>query len=478
MAKKAVKKEAPKKVAPKKVVKAAPKKEAAKKAPTKKVLEQLSAKKVGNNLIIIIDKKKYTKKVDAESVKRISNKILLYNKNNNQTIKNELLDIFEPSRLVQEVQKSKEKGLKKSLKKAEREEEIGSKVAVNTKKAATKKVLEKVKKATSKKDSKIKNEDADLLIVGKNGGMVMKGFETVEMPPLLVQRIEEFLNAEQSIKALLNFWMLCLLNPNEVARTKLFDYLSHHNLTITPSGYIVTFRMVKTTSEKDVYTDNHTKTCKYKIGEVFAIPREQCDEDGSRDCSRGLHTGSPKFIGIVSDKKVEYKEGESVGYGYGVKYVTTKAQNSGSYGTGYDRPKDKEEKFDNSFGNQAVMCYVNPAHVVSVPDSDTRKMRSCELYFAKLVTPEEVIDMVEKDYLLYDDNYNKIEFEQLKELLKDKDLKEYVSSKTDYGKRVNVLREKLEAHKSSIKLSTDNINPKLSIEELKEIVKRRNIYLK
>lgn len=441
-----------------------------------KIKEEISAKQVGQNLLVIIDGKKYSKRlIDAESRDRIKNKILLFNKRNSKTLKDELLDIFEPSRLVKEKEISKEKGIKSQLKSLQKDIKSSLAKTVQYKK----KIIEKAEKISKKPGSKVSSKEAQMLIVRKDGQMVMKGFEGIAMPDLLVKRLEEFLNANQSIKALLNFWLLCLLNPNEIARTKLFDYLSHHNLTITPSGYIVTFRMVKTTEEANIYTDSHTGKMKYTIGTAARIPREDCDEDGSKDCSKGLHTGAPKFIGIVADKKVNHNEGnETVGDGYGIKYVTTKAEHGDSYGTGYDKPVDKTKKFDNQFGNQAVMCYINPAHVVSVPNSDTRKMRSCEIYFAKLVTPEEVIDMVEKDYLLYDDDYNRIEFEHLKELLKNKELKEYITSKVDTGKKVEEMKKKLEDQRISMKFSSDNINQNLSIIELKEIIKRRNIYLK
>ncbi len=247
------------------------------------------------------------------------------------------------------------------------------------------------------------------------------------------------------------------------------DYLDKHNLIVTPNGYFVTFRMVKTTNKKTstgkpIFTSAHKKVEDYVMGEAYRIPRIDCDEDGNKDCSKGLHTGSPLFIGIQP------------GDGYGTKTVTTKTANPQSYGTGYDNPTtytNKTETFNQTFGNQAVICLVNPMHVVSIPLSDTRKMRSCELFFVKLTTAEEVIDLTEKDYLLYDVDYKEYESTQLKDMLKTTKLKHWADTK-DLDKITATKKAELEKIKASLTIGQDKINTNnLTLSDINKIIQSR-----
>lgn len=291
------------------------------------------------------------------------------------------------------------------------------------------------------------------------------------MPDLLVQRFIDYVQLKHDVQPLVNFWMWCLLNPNKVARYKLFAYLSKHKLLITPSGYFVTYRMVKTTDKPGVFTHARSgvKQIFYKIGEVAKLDRAtECDEDGSRDCSRGLHTGSPDFIGI------------KVGEGYDKGETKTKSQ-GGGFGTGYDAPKETTQKFNNSFGNQAVICLVNPMHVVSIPNSDTRKMRSCQLFFAKLTTPEEVLShLTDADYLVFDNEYAQIEAEEIKKMLEGAKLEDYSDGSVEAltGKKDSSSQKKLKALQNKLsslngKVLEDKVADDVTQDEMMRIIQSR-----
>ena len=78
-----------------------------------------------------------------------------------------------------------------------------------------------------------------------------------------------------------------------------------------------------------IYTDAHTQTFNIKIGEVVTIPRNECDANPDRTCSRGLHLGNLNFM------------------------------------------------HQGSFGNEGLICLCNPKDVVAVPRSYDGKMRTC-----------------------------------------------------------------------------------------------------
>lgn len=115
-AKKVVKKASPKKAAPKKV--------AVKKEERKKLIaDTISAKQIGKNLIVIIDGKKYTKIAPTTSeITSIKTKILLYNKKNDPSKKEELLRLIDKTVVEKEKKAAVKAGVKAIVKKEAKNE--------------------------------------------------------------------------------------------------------------------------------------------------------------------------------------------------------------------------------------------------------------------------------------------------------------------------------------------------------------------
>lgn len=426
----------------------------------------------GRSLIVTIDKKKFVF-TTAEKEKRDTIKKAVESFNNlpTETKKAKLVKLLTPkteAKLVATLVKKKK--VQNQIKESKRKIKTLSQ-AVQASEVPL--MIDGAVKGILEKDNRFKVSDGKVTLVP---------FNSVPMPQKLVDKIKDFLTRGQDLKPLINFWKLCLLNPNPIARTKLFDYLTLHNLIITPNGYFITYRMVKTTDDPGVYTHVHNGTPRlyYRVGEVAKLDRAtQCDEDGNRDCSRGIHFGSPRFIGIVAEpgskSKTSLEEGTTVGQGYGTKIVTTKAAHPDSYGTGYDR-RDTTQKFDNSFGNQATLWLINPMHVVSIPFSDTRKMRACEGYFAKLTTPEEVIEhVIDPDYLLFDDNYKQYEEEELNKMLSETKLKAYVDNeaKAKSEKAKALAKSNLAGLREKLRAENDIAAPDLSMQDINLIIQSR-----
>lgn len=396
------------------------------------------------------------------------------------------------------IAKLKEYGIKKSpvllkeimaiIKPVSTEKAIVAEKAEIAAVAEKKKVKHQIKEATveakveikeaKKSDSKRKQILEGLLstnVLQVNGlDYFLYGYPSVKMPELLVDRFVDYVVMKHDVQPLINFWMWCLLNPNKIARYKLFAYISKHKLIITPSGYFVTYRMVKSTTtseETGIYVDAHTGMFEHIIGQVSRMDRKDCDEDGAKSCSRGIHTGSPDFIGI------------SLGEGYekGEKQVKTRSQ-GGGYGTGYAAPDEyTTQKFDNTFGNQAVIAIVNPMHVVSIPNSDTRKLRASEIFIAKKTTAQEVIDhLTMVDYLIFDNEYAQIEAKAIEAQLKDAKLEDYSDGTVEKltktkgspaKKQLDILQNKLESLSS--KVMQDKIADDVTLEEMMKVIQSR-----
>lgn len=402
--------------------------------------QKIDYKQVGRSIVAVIDKQKYVL-TSAEPATRdgLKKEIEAYNLRPSDTRLKKIIKLFTPK-----TEKKKTEAI------------VAKKVTKNKIKEVKRAALEP--KKTLKKLREFFKGDKRLIVDGE--GVKLAGFETVPMPKDLVSEFELYINKGINIEPLINFWMLCLLNPNPIARTKLFSYLSRHKMIITPNGYFVTYRMVKKTEKPGIYTHAHgvrneVDRVYYEVGKASRIPRSKCDEDGSRDCSRGLHTGTPAFIGLGGLEKL--------GDGYVRKFTDD------GYGTGYG-----PDRFEETFGNQAVMVLVNPSHVVSVPDSDTRKLRACELYICKEVTVDEVIKLQTNDVYVYDNNYRNFELEEIKKMLKETKLKNFV----DEAQKMHVtsskkVMEQIKELRSKLNLSGDTFNPELSFDEINRLVQSR-----
>lgn len=435
--------------------------------------QKISYLNVGRKITAVIDGASFPVTIAGDAKEKLLRAIESFNLAPTDTKKQRIIKMLQP-----ETKKAEETKLKTVSKAKHDIKEVKRVIKKATKEIE--KELKQLPSATVTQENIVYFQNDPRFIL-KNNNVYLAPFTTVEMHKVMVDRIEKFIKSGTDLTPLINFWKLALMNPNPIARNKMFEYIMKKNLTITPKGYLVTYRMVKDTGKLDargkkIYTSAYTGEEHYFMGESFSLPRTECDEDGAQDCSRGLHTGTPEFIGIVSDKRYSMDEDKGgVGTGYGIRYETTKAAHPTSFGTGYDSPKEQTKTFNNCHGNQAIICLINPMHIVSVPNSDTRKMRSCEIYFCRETTANEVIDMVEKDYLIYDDQYFKYEAAELEKLLKATKLERYVDTAA-LGKSQSartLAMNKLKELKASLAIRGDKVSQDLTPEEINAIIKSR-----
>lgn len=281
----------------------------------------------------------------------------------------------------------------------------------------------------------------------ETGEVYMAGFNT-PVPMKLVEVAKDYHENGFPLEAIFNFWRLLMLNPDVRVRQSLFDFIETHDFSLTDTGYMVVYKAVyyrdadndqtkltefvsnkflhvkkdwgcsprkyvvyldeegehkitktttadnwdletkeveilgnlanmydeltmQTVSDEDApYTDMHTQKMKINIGEPVRMDRTECDADPARDCSYGLHVGATSYV-------------ERFGHGSSV----------------------------------VLVCYVNPAHVVAVPDYDHSKMRVSEYFpFAVATYENSKIDIVEQSY--FESDYTQYEERELEEMLK------------------------------------------------------------
>lgn len=279
------------------------------------------------------------------------------------------------------------------------------------------------------------------------GEVFLEGFNT-PIPNTLVEIIKEYHENNYPLDAILNFWKLLMINPDKRIRDRLFYFIQTHDFSLTDKGYMVVYKAVyfkndekrdisledfvskqylhvkkdwkcspnkyvvyKTISdgsfaitklktveswdekergieilgklgelfdvlfepnekEKDiVYTDMYTRKMNIIVGKPVKMPRTECDSDPANECSYGLHVGATSYV----------------------------------------------ERFGHSKG-AVLVCLVNPANVVAVPNYDHSKIRVSEYFpFAVANYENGKIDIVEQPY--YEMDYCAYEYNELNNLI-------------------------------------------------------------
>jgi len=431
----------------------------------------------GNSSTALIDGKLYMKSECTEDeITKLQELVFSYQKNQAEETKQQIISIFDfqLNKLTSEKQQV--------------EEEVK---------------LNKIVIENDLKFSKsFKNEYPEIFIE-IDGNFYLKGFESVSLPEAIIEKIILCKKNGEDITAYINFWKLCLLNPNPEARKGLFKYVSKQNLIVTNKGYIVCYRRIVSKSSEAVredlddyvtsevlrikrnktsinhfsiaevdkkyitldhrtekyktfmgniigpitelyknsnerskvleFTDAHTKTMSIRLGEPIQMDRALCNEDAGIECSRGLHVGTPYYIGQGS-----------------------------------------------SLGDTIILALVNPMHVVSVPYSDAHKMRVCEYYFSAILKDmNEVNAMNSSKIAVFEEEYSDYEMEELESILQSKEFEteNHTSEKIEESKsKLDSSKSKLDSINTKIKeyrFSKDPISNDLSLEEIKNIIKSR-----
>jgi hypothetical protein len=133
-----------------------------------------------------------------------------------------------------------------------------------------------------------------------------------------------------------------------------------------------------------VYTDKHSHTFEYNLGETHSMPREECDSDPAIGCSRGLHVGSYDYVSSF----------------------------------GHSPSRDVI---------QAVL--VNPMHVVAIPNHDNSKIRTCEFFSYGIMERDNDGVWHELETQYFEEDYENEEMDALEERLDE--LKGDVNNPTD-----------------------------------------------
>lgn len=296
----------------------------------------------------------------------------------------------------------------------------------------------------------------------------------ISVPKMLLEKYKDILfhgkHADYTLQTLDNFWLKCSLNPNKEARENTFWFLEKYGFSIVNSGDILAYRnvnikqqgnkelhdfvaksytKVKSVWKKSpknyyvykandgfvvdkfngnltlgnlqdmydnlselcctIYTDAYTGRFNIQIGEPVSMPRKDCDETQS-SCSRGLHLAGASWL--------------KQGY----------------------------------YGQEGLICLVNPANIVSVPTVDNYGKLRCSAYMPIGVAEyNEEGNIIPIDTASYEVEYDQHFIEELNRLLQEIDPSNQVVHKLTFEELPNQVYTSIDTYRGILKKKNINL---------------------
>lgn len=166
-------------------------------------------------------------------------------------------------------------------------------------------------------------------------------------PAYAGERVLEMLREGFDIKPLCRFLDKLHDNPTEDVKTDLYKWLEAAQMPLTEDGDFLAYKYVNSN-----YTSHHG--FKNPVGEPVSMPREECDDDRNKTCSRGLHFASWDYVWNTGSRKLVLK--------------------------------------------------VNPRDVVAIPtDYNNHKGRACKYFILEEVTEEQKFNSVVSSFGAYEE---------------------------------------------------------------------------
>lgn len=223
----------------------------------------------------------------------------------------------------------------------------------------------------------------------------------------------------------INFLNRLMKNPSSRSVEQLYNFLSHGNFPITPDGYFLGYKGVRS-DYKDVHSGRFLNT----VGSVHSVPRNEVDDDPSKGCSYGFHVGTQDYARNWGERmmivKVDPANCVSVPHDCGhqklrcCEYEVVSEFTENKYTNFAQAPvyTEKAEKVDPKHAPDApatmteisaVLTYVN--NNVNRPRRNKKKMTPVN--YIDLVTQPEVTSKavnaaLDQGYLAYDDGINSL----------------------------------------------------------------------
>lgn len=116
-------------------------------------------------------------------------------------------------------------------------------------------------------------------------------YDGMKLHGTLVDTIMAMILAEEDYAPLERFLQNIAMNPSDVSKQELIEFLDTGKFPITEDGCFLAYKKVRPD-----YTDIHSGTFDNSIGCVLTMNRDDVDPDRTKTCSQGLHFCSYDYL--------------------------------------------------------------------------------------------------------------------------------------------------------------------------------------
>lgn len=96
---------------------------------------------------------------------------------------------------------------------------------------------------------------SDNFDIDQDENLYLKGTK-IALPEEMSELIAAYATKNYPVEPLINFWKLCLINPNKEARDGFYHYVKNHGVVITDNGYAVLYKAVNVKGDYDKQTSD------------------------------------------------------------------------------------------------------------------------------------------------------------------------------------------------------------------------------
>ena len=310
----------------------------------------------------------------------------------------------------------------------------------------------------------------------KNGSYYRVG-NPISVPKMLLEKYKKILeeyDMSPELDALDNFWLKCSLNPSVDARENLFWFLDKWGFTITPKGYIVSYRNVNVKQEGNKELHDFIATNYTKIKGQKKAPKNyfiyHCEFTGYQLLKEKVSVSNWKYVGNLQDLYNNLADLSETVY---------TDQYSGKFNIKLGEPvKMPREQCDlseascskglhqgavgwlkqNYFGSVGLVCLVNPMNVISIPKIDNYgKMRCCEYLPYGLIEWDENGDVIPVATDVFEDDYDVYTLEELNKLLQEVDSSNQVIHQLTFSEVPNQAYKTIDEYRTILESKNQSI---------------------
>ena len=284
-----------------------------------------------------------------------------------------------------------------------------------------------------------------IIIEDSYGNFYLKDHEEIPLPEKLAENIIDYAKKGYPLEALINFWKLCMINPNQKAISTFYEFIDKHGITITDKGYAVLYKSV---SGKEFANDQLVEFISYSFihaikdeedpKKIYVISKDMGDYiDYDITNSEDDYDEQYSIVGnlaelhsnleeLIEKSNVHYSPHYKGGnYGnkiqLGIPVVMPRSEcdpdEHGYCSLGLHVGARSYVRVFNSEPTKIILaCLVNPMNIVAVPSAYPDKIECCEYYpYAVLSIGMEEWEEIDSPY--FETDYCNYETKQVTENL-------------------------------------------------------------